>query len=933
MHIEVAVHDGVSSTVRGSLLEQLVEEFLEAQNYEVFTQIRKIGSELDIVCRHKVNRKEIYVECKAYRETLSAVELRKLLGTIEFEHYEEGWLISTGPLGKDAKGWQNDWENRPTRESQKLSIYTPERIIGSLIASKVIKPFPNIIALDIVKDENLLGEGMLLVTEAGTYWVMSCLSGGVPSGVLVFSSKTGLLIEDSPLLKNLSKTDNSLSTLDFEYYLKFNEQTSVSNDISGLRKVIEVQIGDTWSDYRPSKPEHFVGRMDAQTNIMRFLDTVISKESNTRIFAIRGDSGMGKSSLIAKIRSKVKNKMYRKKFFIYAVDVRAATGGTYIHWSLLSCFRKAASHGFGYTNSDDIRISNATSPLESDSIQLFLSELEKKEEVVCLVFDQFEELYSKPDLFDVFDVAKRLFLDTAALKSNFVLGFAWKNDSTVQQDNSAYFFWQSLADHRREIYLAPFNHTDVSAAITIFEKELGEKIHPDLRRQLIENSQGYPWLLKKLCIHVYDQVRSGVSQIELINKALDVKSLFDRDLQNLTQAENTCLKIIAETAPADWYEILESSGQEILRNLLDKRLVVRSGDRVNLYWDIFKEYVLTQTIPFIPLTYLPSSPSIQKMLQVALYLDHDQIYNYTYLGNVTKASEKTVGNIIRDLIMFGAAKGSQSQVLLDQSVPSSSPIDILRRLRHVFKRHALTIELSKNKQDAYITLQDIITILKQINPAAQHNENTWKVYAERMLHWLLATGYVVENDNDWIFKDKGDVVITSFRKVLRRVTKNAFLSASSPAKTLEAFQWLNKNQPQSRLDIKIAGYRNAIMILRSLKLVKNEKKLFTTIFERNSPDEDLLKLLWQSINEDRSIQNVLRFMQNNPYATGSDIGRFINQEYKKNWTTSSEQRNGNVLRKWGIWLLEGSKSDNIINPISKSDKEKFSNLQIRIDII
>ena len=55
-----------------------------------------------------------------------------------------------------------------------------------------------------------------------------------------------------------------------------------------------------------------------------------------------------------------------------------------------------------------------------------------------------------------------------------------------------------LADHRFEVGLAPFSYAESSMALTSFEKALGEKIRPELRRKLIENSQGYPWLLKKL---------------------------------------------------------------------------------------------------------------------------------------------------------------------------------------------------------------------------------------------------------------------------------------------------------------------------------------------------------------------------------------------------------------------------------------------------
>ena len=69
MRIEVAVTNGDSSKQRGDLLEDLSKKILEIQNYEVETQVRNTGMELDLLCRNRANRsRQIYVECKAYSE-------------------------------------------------------------------------------------------------------------------------------------------------------------------------------------------------------------------------------------------------------------------------------------------------------------------------------------------------------------------------------------------------------------------------------------------------------------------------------------------------------------------------------------------------------------------------------------------------------------------------------------------------------------------------------------------------------------------------------------------------------------------------------------------------------------------------------------------------------------------------------------------------
>ena len=70
---------------------------------------------------------------------------------------------------------------------------------------------------------------------------------------------------------------------------------------------------------------------------------------------------------------------------------------------------------------------------------------------------------------------------------------------------------------------------------------------------------------------------------------LDVARLFANDLEQLSQQERTCLDIIVNRAPADWCEIIELSSVAGVNQLVHKRMVIRSDDRLNIYWDIFKD--------------------------------------------------------------------------------------------------------------------------------------------------------------------------------------------------------------------------------------------------------------------------------------------------------------------------------------------------------
>ena len=925
--IEVATPQGTPSGEKGNLLERLAEDLLRIQNYEVTNQLRLTATELDLLCKHRVNQRVVYVECKAHRDSIGANILHNLLGKLTFKEYQEAWLISTGPLGKDAKGFQHDWQKKPNTESQKLSIYTPESVIEALMSSGQIKRLPYDLAVKTIGNEDQIGEPTLLITQYGMFWTISCLKGGVPVGVLVYSTKTGDLVTEQALLRNLSQTDTSQNDLDFEYLLNFPK----SDLESSLNQVVEVEHGKTWADYRPARPQDFVGRSEVQEQVIRSLEDVRNEKSNTRVFAIKGDSGMGKSSLIAKLRDRVHNQRYRRRFFMYAVDIRAATGANYILCSVLACLRKAAESGFGTGNPDNLRITNSADPLESPSIQEFLTQLERKGQVICLVFDQFEELYSKSEVFAVFEAAQNLFLSAVAAQSNLVLGFAWKTDSTVQQDHPAYYMWHRLADHRMEVELGQFTSSEALNAINIFQKELGEKLRSDLRRQLIENSQGYPWFLKKLCIHVHDTVKSGISQSELVDKDLDVKSLFDKDLQQLTPSEDLCLKMIAESAPVDWSEILNDFGPEVLGGLQDKRLIVRSGNRLNLYWDIFREYVQTNTVQSIPFSYVPSSPSISAMLKVTEQLVLEENRSTAELSELCGFSVKTIGNVIHDLSMFGIATVEQSEARLASPMKVSDQEKILQRLRHVLQSHALTMRLSKRDQGEIITMLDIIQLLKQINPAAQHKERTWRTYAEKMGHWLSVTGYLIQRENDWKLEDQGKVNLESIdktRKARRGGRITVFIGDTSPIKTLEAFDYLRSNQPLSAKEIQEKGFRNAVTALRGLGVVKNELGSYSIIELTEFESRSSLEILWSAACNEQRIQLVIDYLKEHPIADGKSIGNYISQEFKCNWSTSSEMRVGNSLRQWASWVLIGMSQERIPEPLGRVKAESKDQLPL-----
>ena len=262
----------------------------------------------------------------------------------------------------------------------------------------------------------------------------------------------------------------------------------------------------------------------------------------------------------------------------------------------------------------------------------------------------------------------------------------------------------------------------------------------------------------------------------------------------------------------------------------------------------------------------------------------------------------------------------QSGARLASPMEVSDQEKVLQRLRRVLQSHALTVRLSKRDQGEIITMLDIIQLLKQINPAAQHQEKTWRTYAEKMGHWLSVTGHLIQRENDWKLKDQGKIDLESIdktRKARRGGGITVFIGDTSPIKTLEALDYLRSNQPLSAKEIEKKGFRNAVAALRGLGVVKNEFGSYSIVELTEFESRSSLEILWSAACDEQRIQLVIDYLKKHPTADGKSIGNYVSQKFKCNWSTNSEIRVGNSLRQWASWVLMGMSQERIPEPLGR----------------
>lgn len=524
VHIEIAAAPETTTTERGGVLERFARKLLETQNYHIEEEVRITGTEVDLLAVERLTGERIFVECKAYRSTIAAEVLHKILGNVSFHRFSAGWLISTHTLSKDARGMRDQWNQRPPQERRLLQIYDPPRLIERLVSAKVVVT-PE--ALIRPADLRCADETYLLLAPFGEFWAVPVLDdeAGMRQSALLYEAATGKRTVLAKTLSAIANTDTTLANLRWLASKPSNSKHEAERLRSELQSIVRIPVAEHWADYRPARPEDFVGRDEIQQSVLSFFDRVRTGQSQTRLFAIKAPSGWGKSSCVLKITSRAASKRSQRRFFVFAVDSRAATSRRFGELALFTALKEAIKTGF-IKDPGDLTLGGVDNPFATGSMSSMLAALRQDKKVICLVFDQFEELLYKEELEPVFDEMRMLCDAVDEMQENLIVGFSWKTDGTIPAEHKAYHLWHSLADRRLEFELTPFNGTEVARALNRFAKELGEHLAPQLRRFLTDHCQGYPWLLKKLCIHVLELAKTGMDQSDMLGRSLSIQELF-----------------------------------------------------------------------------------------------------------------------------------------------------------------------------------------------------------------------------------------------------------------------------------------------------------------------------------------------------------------------------------------------------------------------
>ena len=741
--VRVEVPKNWTNDDRGKFFEKLVAELLKKARYRVTQRVRLSGMEIDVLAEHIDSSKKAYVECKFEKTPLQADVLTKALGNALNKRVPLAYVFSTSPPGKDANGILEDESKRDGEP--KLSYHGPDSLFFWFQEAKNLK-------LPGISEKAGVTSLTLLITPSFYCWVAEESEFGIPKRAIVAPIENGNEVD-------LQVIRNSWSGIEVLFAEELEKQPleASTKHLEEDEIVTSVSMADSFDDYRPCRPKDFVGRKATQNKVYEFLERVRNKENTTRIICFRGLSGHGKSSIVIKLSDEFRKKKNRDKYFLYPIDVRSARSPLFVAKAVRTALQQAVDENFIVLPGHRVSIGSTSLLLSSESVKALLVDLESKKRLIIIFFDQFEELFTKESLSDVFDAFNYLALEIDSFKANIVLGFSWRTGLNPPEDHKAFSFWHNLRDKRYELPIEPFTKEEAPQLLTNLSEHIGERLNERLRKRLLNDSQRLPWLLKKLSIHVYQQINNGVTQLELLSKQFNISSLFDDDLGQLSKSERICLQYIAANSPADTIDVTEKF-RNIPDRLIENRLIVKIGQNYTLYWDIFRDYLLNKTIPTVYWKYVPRT-QLTVVLKAIELLQNNSM-DSTELATQINYQQKSCSNLILDLQNFFLAKREQNDqnlITVQAELQYAKSLEIADYLSKQLNEHIIVQKLRETVAvGEKISPEKFRRLFERTYPEKKiTSKQTLETYCRRMVQWLIFAG-LLERRNKSIIRPLED---------------------------------------------------------------------------------------------------------------------------------------------------------------------------------
>lgn len=766
---------------KGKLFERLCSVIIENVGYtDIDFREKKENLEYDIVARNRLTGKKLVGEAKAYEKKISE-QIMTFFAKMSIHWIEDkdtqGVFISVSELTPDVKG----------QIDRIKAVHSNFRYIVSDEIIDILSTHANYQTIAQIKRKaessyplNRTGETYFLVTDRGDFFIQLLINEGMtlPSLYSVYNSY-GNQVVDTNFLEIIKEHIDVLKELNYiiEYSnFPFNE----NNDRSSF---LGVPSGSGWFDYHfPAPPDKFIGRDMILCKFNQLIEEVRNGVTTIRVSEILSRSGVGKSSVTLKLENDT-NYMGDVGIVVDSRNIRTDTDILNIFQTLL---RKT-------NTSLNIYIELPSNQKEISRNMHLLDKVLKSHKKVAIVFlDQFESIFSKPKVYNqILDII----LEFCSFKYNILFCIARKNDQPTTYDESSEIELKRLTAISKAYKLEDFKLPEAESLIDKMKSELGRPLIKSLKEQVLEISNGFPWLLKKFCAHIIKLVKEGQTQTNIMQTGMQLEDLFYEDLEALDELLREFFYRLVNFLPATHADLTEKFNDTDLFYKLtslqnDYRLIRLTGRTYDTYNDVLKEFVKTGNISL-------SKRYIFRIYPNQMIVLFEQIIknNWSNIDQILRDTRQVEGVINNKL------KGLRQVELLDGTKDSFKPTEgalkayndskLVEYLSAVLKQNTLVREvINKVHMRKSLKIEDLQLYLQEEMPFIDANESTWLAYARYFATWLQYT-QIVFHKNGTLYPLGEELILsmTSTRGILPSIYMQQLerfietLSASNSPKT------------------------------------------------------------------------------------------------------------------------------------------------------
>jgi hypothetical protein len=758
------------ANARGKLFEDLMTQVLRHHGYSIddIPNVNYSGMEIDIEGQQTITGIPLYCECKCYETEVDSPKLQAFYGKYLAKWFKDqrchGLFVALPGINSHAKAFYRD--NCESNGRIVLRLLEEHHVLDTIYeAGLAVRPesIGNLIPSEL----GTAGDSLLLFTERSCFWAQYVIPAGskIPRSVLV-ADGLGRPMTDPGTLDYISGLLPELK--DFE--LLRTVKSPLSRPIlagAEPEEIVEVRGSSACFEYQfPASPEFFVGRSSALEEFDIFADALLAKTSSSRGILFEANSGWGKSSLVLACAERLNTRGH----FAVAIDSRSASSSQFILRALNHVFSKFGDFG-GAIGPESLPGPIAGFQGAIESLLAVGRALEKKQKLLLIFFDQFENMFV---LSDALRHIRDIFLKLCDVQTNVAFGFSWKTDLIGLTTEFPYQLRDALAGGSKRVPLEPFSDLEAAAMFGRLSSEIKAKLRKDLQFFLSEFSQGYPWLLKKLCAHVKAQRDKNVPQLEMVDSLLNVDELFKEDLRGLSPEEEEVLRKIAKVAPIGVSELRDELKSDLIQSLVNSRLIVRIGVKLDVYWDIFRDYLNTGRLPVQDNYVLRLRPTSVLRATKALVEAGRQMPPKQF-QRLIKATNGSFYNITREMRLLGLASVSSTDMQVNTKVPEvtdSFENDLRPLVKERLTRNRLISRVRKELDaKGSIPLGDIAVLISNSCPYISAQSSTWLSYARTVATWMnFADLALLDNRRGLLTRHRSDrAVREAYLSTARRV--------------------------------------------------------------------------------------------------------------------------------------------------------------------